>query len=60
MKNPMSNVVFGMVAATAYFKWQHSRCYFECAGSKVIEIFLQTKQAVIADSLDINLALKPP
>jgi hypothetical protein len=43
MKNPMSNTVFGMAMAAAShsFKWQHSRCYFECAGSKVIEISLK-------------------
>jgi hypothetical protein len=38
MKNPMSNIVFGMAAALSNFKQGHSRCYFECAGSKAIEI----------------------
>jgi hypothetical protein len=42
MKNPMSNIVFGMAAAAlSNSKQEHSRCYFECAGSKAIEISLK-------------------
>jgi hypothetical protein len=40
MKNPMSNIAFGRAAPTR-FKQEHSRYYFECAGSKVIEISLK-------------------
>jgi hypothetical protein len=56
MKNPMSNIVFGRAAPTLYsFKQEHSGCYFECAGSKVIEISLKPS-ATAVDSLDITLA----
>jgi hypothetical protein len=42
MTNPMSNIAFDMAAATlSNGKWQPPRCYFECAGSQVIEISLK-------------------
>jgi hypothetical protein len=39
------------------FKWQPLGCYFECAGSQVIEIsFKPAKLVVVVDSSDINAA----
>jgi hypothetical protein len=41
MKNPMSNIIFGMAGSCALSNRNIRRCYFECAGSKVIEISLK-------------------
>jgi hypothetical protein len=57
MKNPMSNVVFGMAAATLSNRNIRDIISNAPALSKVIEISLKpSRRLYVVDSLDINLA----